>query len=197
MGKAEEIRGALDELDSQVAKDVISLLLISQGSVYSRVQSNNSSSQNVRSIDSVDFANFAQAITYLKSKYKFKELSRFSTEADLVYVDTGDRKVLLTDRNDPARFSAPQPQRRAVEDTYSNEDEYFENAFEPSYHRSAKKNSNSSENASKNNDSSAPAVQNLESAGNNSDNQNVNSNSDDSTFDNKKGGNSRFSSLEL
>lgn len=45
-----------------------------------------------------EFANFAQAILYLKRHAAFPELERFTTEADLVYVQAGDRRVLLTDR---------------------------------------------------------------------------------------------------
>jgi hypothetical protein len=44
-----------------------------------------------------NFDNFAQVISWLKSKYDFQELRAFYTEADLVYVNTGDRKVLLSD----------------------------------------------------------------------------------------------------
>ena len=41
--------------------------------------------------------NFAQALAFLKKNYGFAELDLFSTEADLVYVNTGGRRILLSD----------------------------------------------------------------------------------------------------
>ena len=45
-----------------------------------------------------EFANFAQAVEYMKDEYAFEELDAFTTEADLVYVQAGNRKVLLTEQ---------------------------------------------------------------------------------------------------
>lgn len=45
-----------------------------------------------------EFANFAQAVEYMKNEYAFEELDAFTTEADLVYVQAGNRKVLLTEQ---------------------------------------------------------------------------------------------------
>lgn len=45
------------------------------------------------------FANFAQVILYLKKHTHFPELDLFTTEADLVYVQAGDRRFLITDKN--------------------------------------------------------------------------------------------------
>lgn len=201
MGRLEQIRGVVNELEEDFAKDILSVLLSqsNEGSVYdksaSRAASQQGGASGLKSTDSVDFANFAQAITYLKSRFKFKELSRFSTEADLVYVDTGDRKVLLTDRDDPARFTNPTPNRRPVEDTYSSEDEYFENAFEPSYHRSAKKDSSASPKAE--NSPSEPASlssASVEKTYQNSDNNNSANSAPSSDSPQTNG---RFSSLEF
>lgn len=46
-----------------------------------------------------EFTNFAQAIQYLKNNFDFAELNAFSTEADLVYVNAADRKILLSDKD--------------------------------------------------------------------------------------------------
>lgn len=201
MGRLEQIRGAISDLDEEFAKDILSVLLSqsTEGSVYdksaNRQQASVGGASGIKATDSVDFANFAQAISYLKGRFKFKELSRFTTEADLVYVDTGDRKVLLTDRDDPARFAAQNTQsRRPVEDSYSSEDEYFENAFEPSYHRSSKKDAQGT---------AAAAAAESASAGNNASVEKTYQNSDNNNSANsapapeKPQGNSRFSSLEL
>jgi hypothetical protein len=60
-----------------------------------------------------ELANFAQAVLYLKKNYDFEELDLFSTEADLVYVQTADRRILLTDRSRegqrPAAPAVPAP----------------------------------------------------------------------------------------
>lgn len=56
-----------------------------------------------------EFKNFAQAILHLKKTTSFAELDLFTTEADLVYVQAGDRRILLTDRN------AASEQKRSVD----------------------------------------------------------------------------------
>jgi hypothetical protein len=53
-----------------------------------------------------ELANFAQAVLYLKKNYDFEELDLFSTEADLVYVQTTDRRIQLSGRPGEARRSA-------------------------------------------------------------------------------------------
>jgi hypothetical protein len=50
--------------------------------------------------------NFAQAVLFLKENYNFAELELFSTEADLVYVSSGARRILLTDLSVPAEKPA-------------------------------------------------------------------------------------------
>jgi hypothetical protein len=58
----------------------------------------NSPTQTVAGMDKPELANFAQALQYLRKNYDFEELDFFSTEADLVYVQAGGRRILLTDR---------------------------------------------------------------------------------------------------
>ena len=116
--KEEQIRNALDGMDPEVLKDALALLL-SRGGVTSSQESRN------KVADATDFQTFAQAILYLKSKYKFSELNKFTTEADLVYVNTGDRKVLLTSA------SAPQRERRYEALRSETEDDFFANSYEP------------------------------------------------------------------
>lgn len=87
MEKEEQLRNAIKNLDEETAKDALALVLANK----------NISQTNTSNVK--DFSNFAQAIIWLKNKYNFKELESFSTEADLVYVNTGDRKILLTDKN--------------------------------------------------------------------------------------------------
>lgn len=114
----QQIRNILDTADVDTLKDALSILL-SEG------QSAATSAKN-KIVDSTDFKNFAQAIGYLKRKYKFSELNQFSTEADLVYVDTGDRKVLLTKPTEGAKRET-----RFSNISYENEDAFFANAWEP------------------------------------------------------------------
>ncbi|MBQ8678963.1 MAG: hypothetical protein IJ530_04285 [Treponema sp.] len=123
MPKVEQIRAAIDSLDDSVAKDTLALLLTEQAehgvTEKEAVVSGNSSAE-------MNFDNFAQAINFLKAKYKFQELSLFTTEADLVYVNTGDRKVLLTDTSVKPR-KIPKPSEQQDSDNPNNP----ENAFEP------------------------------------------------------------------
>lgn len=117
MSNVEKIRAAISNLDDSVAKDTLALLLAEK-----KVQGTKKGKDTVNQIpnDKTAFDNFAQAINFLKAKYKFRELSLFSTEADLVYVNTGDRKVLLTDTS-----------VKPKENTRPTEQQDFENAFEP------------------------------------------------------------------
>lgn len=117
MSNVEKIRAAISNLDDSVAKDTLALLLAEK-----EVQGTKKGKDTVNQIpnDKTAFDNFAQAINFLKAKYKFQELSLFSTEADLVYVNTEDRKVLLTDTS-----------VKPKENTRPTEQQDFENAFEP------------------------------------------------------------------
>ena len=85
---AEEIRAALQDVSPETLADALALVF-AEGKAPS---------QQVAGMDKPNLANFAQAILYLKKNYGFEELDHFSTEADLVYVNAGERRVLLTDR---------------------------------------------------------------------------------------------------
>lgn len=84
--KSEEIRSALNTIPQETLADALSIFLS---------ESSTREKENSQLADT--FKNFAQAILFLKKNYHFKELESFSTEADLVYVQTGDRRYLLTD----------------------------------------------------------------------------------------------------
>ena len=86
--KAEEIRSALEEVSKETLADALSIVF-AEGK---------SPDQSVAGMDKPKLDNFAQAVMYLKKNYDFEELDYFSTEADLVYVNAGDRRILLTDR---------------------------------------------------------------------------------------------------
>lgn len=88
--KEDEIRSAIHNMPKEILVDALALFL-SQGK---------SSEQLGTAAGTPELANFSQAIHYLRKNYDFAELDKFSTEADLVYIHTGDRKVLLTDRVD-------------------------------------------------------------------------------------------------
>jgi hypothetical protein len=127
MSKEEQIRSAINNLDDSTAKDALALLL-SGGATTPKTTSQSDG------LSDKQFSNFAQAINWLKSKYKFQELSVFSTEADLVYVNTGDRKVLITDTTVKPR----EIQRPVADETLLNNSETdfenkndMDNAFEP------------------------------------------------------------------
>lgn len=123
MSKVEQIRAAIDNLDDSIAKDTLALLLTEQErhGVTEKALSL-STTPNIET----NFDNFAQAITFLKAKYEFQELSLFMTEADLVYVNTGDRKILLTDTSVKPR-EIPKPSEKEDSENPNNP----ENAFEP------------------------------------------------------------------
>jgi hypothetical protein len=86
--KVEEIRSALGEASPETLADALAIFLVE----------GKSPSQAIAGMDKPELANFAQAIMYLKRNYGFAELDLFATEADLVYVNVGDRRILLTDR---------------------------------------------------------------------------------------------------
>ncbi|MCL2374803.1 MAG: hypothetical protein FWC65_06140 [Treponema sp.] len=92
--KAEEIRAALQDVSPDTLADALAIVF-TEGKAPS---------QAVAGMDKPELANFAQAIMYLKKNYDFDELEQFTTEADLVYVNAGDRRILLTDR-----MNTPQP----------------------------------------------------------------------------------------
>lgn len=98
MNRTEEIRASIDNMDYEVLKDTVAILLSNNVTVSSSTAVNPSS----------DYKNFAQAIIDLKNKYNFHELDLFSTEADLVYVQAGDRRILLTDKENNTDSSANQ-----------------------------------------------------------------------------------------
>jgi hypothetical protein len=85
---AEEIRAALEGTPPETLADALAVVL-AEGKPPSLA---------VAGMDRPELSNFAQAVAYLKKNYGFEELEHFSTEADLVYVNAGDRRVLLTDR---------------------------------------------------------------------------------------------------
>jgi len=86
--KVEEIRSALEDVSRETLADALSIVLAES----------KTPSQAVAGVDAPELANFAQAVIYLKKNYNFSELDSFTTESDLVYVETGGRRILLTDR---------------------------------------------------------------------------------------------------
>lgn len=90
MNKEEEIRSSIDKMEPEILKDTLSILL-----------SNNISKNNQNSETSIArYKNFAQLILDMKKQYNFHELDLFSTEADLVYIQAGDRRILLTNTDE-------------------------------------------------------------------------------------------------
>ena len=90
--KAEEIKAALLDVPQETLADALAIVF-TEGKAPS---------QQVAGMDKPELANFAQAIMYLKRNYDFAELEHFTTEADLVYVTAGDRRILLTERMNKA-----------------------------------------------------------------------------------------------
>ncbi len=91
-----EISRSISELDDSMVRTMLIQLLLeesAEGNTFA-----GSSAQREPS-----YANFAQAVAALKNSYDFRELDLFSTEADLVYVQTSERKILLTDTSVPVR----------------------------------------------------------------------------------------------
>ena len=117
MVQEEYIRTVLENYDNETLKDALALLLAENAQ-----SSNNVIQTRSNANFDLNFSNFAQAISWLKSKFKFQELDAFSTEADLVYVNTGDRKVLLTDTT--------VKQRELQNNFTSNNRDNFEDAWE-------------------------------------------------------------------
>jgi hypothetical protein len=92
-----EIRSAIENVTRETLADALAIVLAEESMV----------STTAMEIMTLEFANFAQAILYLKKKYEFMELDLFTTEADLVYVQTGGRRILLTDPQSQAIRSIP------------------------------------------------------------------------------------------
>lgn len=96
--RTEEIRGAIANMGEEALADALALLL-----------GEGQSSTGAEASGTPEFENFAQAVHWLKRHCGFPELALFSTEADLVYVSTDDRRILLTDRDSlrqsPARIA--------------------------------------------------------------------------------------------
>jgi hypothetical protein len=84
----EEVRAALEGTSPETLADALAIVF-AEGKTPS---------VSVAGVDRPELSNFAQAIMYLKRNYDFEELEHFSTEADLVYVNAGDRRILLTDK---------------------------------------------------------------------------------------------------
>lgn len=130
MAKAEQIRSCIANMDSEIVKDALSIILAKEPA---------QAAETAKTEIVSNYKNFAQAILALKRQYKFPELNLFTVEADLVYVTACDRRVLLTDREEALKNSAA-PQRPVDSDlptdeienpkSDSNEDS-VENAFEP------------------------------------------------------------------
>jgi hypothetical protein len=109
--KVEEIRSALEEVSSETLADALAIFL-AEGK---------SPSQAIAGMDKPELVNFAQAIVYLKKNYDFAELVSFSTEADLVYVNAGDRRILLTDRMNALSGNEGIPSGNQINEARGNE----------------------------------------------------------------------------
>lgn len=90
MNKEEEIRSSIDKMNPEILKDTLSILL------SSNVSKNNQNPET----SVAQYKNFAQLILDMKKQYNFHELDLFSTEADLVYIQAGDRRILLTNADE-------------------------------------------------------------------------------------------------
>lgn len=125
MSKEEQIRASIDNVNTEVLKDTLAILL---------AKNTNTPSVNVNTENNANYKNFAQAILDLKRKFKFPELDFFTTEADLVYVMAGDRRVLLTERNTSAEIPPRQSENNnVVEETVETSSEptnSMDDAFE-------------------------------------------------------------------
>ncbi len=110
--KKEEIRSALEGTSAETLADALAIFL-TEGKAPS---------QSATGKSRPELANFAQAVIYLRNNYDFVELDYFTTEADLVYVQAGDRRILLTDRtnasagNERAAFETKNSNRREKEE---------------------------------------------------------------------------------
>lgn len=119
MSKQEQIRASIENMNDSLVKDALSIILSKESAQPATIKNEINS----------NYKNFAQAILSLKNKYKFPELNYFLVEADLVYVNAGDRRVLLTDKN--AVLQNPQPHTEQHDFIPEKNDDSIENAFEP------------------------------------------------------------------
>lgn len=113
MSREEKIRSTINEIDTEILKDTLAILLSKNNTVQNKPMTETTSA----------YKNFAQAILDLQKKYKFPELQLFTTEADLVYVQAGDRRVLLTEKQEAVK-QMPAP------DLSQEEAPAMDNAFE-------------------------------------------------------------------
>jgi len=95
--KAEEIKAALQGASQETLADALAIVL-AEGKA---------ASHEAASSGTFEPTNFAQAIIHLKKNFSFEELEYFSTEADLVYVETGGRRILLTNKMSTAQAVQP------------------------------------------------------------------------------------------
>lgn len=124
MSKQEQIRASIANMSESLVKDALSIILSKESSQPAPIKNEINS----------NYKNFAQAILSLKNKYKFPELDYFSVEADLVYVNAGDRRVLLTDRNVVPQAPNPHADQQDFDSEKADDAEdkdSIENAFEP------------------------------------------------------------------
>ena len=114
MSKEEKIRSTINEIDTEILKDTLAILLSKNNTVQNKPMTETTSA----------YKNFAQAILDLQKKYKFPELQLFTTEADLVYVQAGDRRVLLTEKQEAVKQmpgpDLPQEEAPTMDNAFEN-----------------------------------------------------------------------------
>ncbi|MDR2588994.1 MAG: hypothetical protein LBC67_06160 [Spirochaetales bacterium] len=91
---AENFRALFAGMDRELLADVLSLLLAERSEAPVSLPEE----------DVPVFQNFAGAVLFLKAKYDFEELELFTAEAGFVYVNLGERRVLLTGRPAGGKF---------------------------------------------------------------------------------------------
>lgn len=114
MSREEKIRSTINEIDTEILKDTLAILLSKNNNVQNKPMTETTSA----------YKNFAQAILDLQKKYKFPELQLFTTEADLVYVQAGDRRVLLTEKQEAVKQmpgpDLPQEEAATMDNAFEN-----------------------------------------------------------------------------
>jgi hypothetical protein len=113
----EEIRSAIAGMSPEMIADALALVLSEK----------DAPNVAVAGTDKPELANFSQAISYLKNNYDFHELEYFITEADIVYVETGDRRIILTDRMN--KISGTEEGRKGENHSKSTHPEYSPGGF--------------------------------------------------------------------
>jgi hypothetical protein len=91
--REEQINAVLEDMDSELVREALAILLAEER-------------EQPPAAAVPEFENFARAVLFLKENYDFAELELFSTEADLVYLTTGTRRILLTDPSLPGEKPA-------------------------------------------------------------------------------------------